>query len=110
MNLEDIPEGDKRINLALYRILQEALTNIIRHAQAKTVSIDLRYSTEGITIIIDDDGIGIPLEKIANEKSLGLIGMRERARQINGTVEFSKNAIAGSKIVTFIPSPIQEPD
>ena len=59
-------------------------------------------------MIIEDDGIGITEEKIADGKSLGLIGMRERARQINGTVEFSDNAIAGTRIVTFIPFPVHE--
>jgi signal transduction histidine kinase len=101
-----LPDVDQRINLALFRIFQEALTNIIRHAHATTLSINLSYAPQGITMIIEDDGIGISQEKIANGKSLGLIGIRERARQINGTVEFLKNAIAGTKIITFIPTPI----
>jgi two-component system, NarL family, sensor histidine kinase UhpB len=107
--LEDLTEGDKRISLALFRILQEALTNVIRHANAKTVRITLRYTPRGITMIIEDDGVGISQEKITNGKSLGLSGMRERARQINGSVEFSKNTVAGTKIVTFIPVPTHEP-
>ena len=107
--LEDLPDGDKRISLALFRILQEALTNVIRHANAKTVRITLRYASRGITMIIEDDGVGISQEKIANGKSLGLIGMRERARQINGSIEFSKNTVAGTKIVTLIPTPTHEP-
>jgi two-component system sensor histidine kinase UhpB len=80
LTLEDIPDGDKRINLALFRIFQEALTNVIRHANAKTVRIKLRYAPQGITNIIEDDGVGISQEKIMSGKSLGLIGMRERAR------------------------------
>jgi PAS domain S-box-containing protein len=107
--LEDLTEGDKRISLALFRILQEALTNVIRHANAKTVRITLRYAPRGITMIIEDDGVGISQEKITNVKSLGLSGMRERARQINGSVEFSKNTVAGTKIVTLIPTPTHEP-
>ncbi len=107
--LEDLPDGDKRISLALFRILQEALTNVIRHANAKTVRITLRYAPRGITMIIEDDGVGISQEKIADGKSLGLIGMRERARQINGSIEFSKNTVAGTKIITLIPTPTHEP-
>jgi len=103
--LEDVTNGDKRINLALFRIFQEALTNVIRHASASTIHITLKYAPQGITMIIEDDGVGISQEKIANGKSLGLIGMRERARQINGTIEFSKNVLSGTKIVTFIPTP-----
>jgi two-component system sensor histidine kinase UhpB len=109
LTLEDISDGDQRINLSLFRIFQEALTNVIRHAKATTVVITLRYSPDGITMIISDDGVGIPQEKIACGKSLGLIGMRERARQINGTVEFLQNVITGLKIVTFIPAPNHEP-
>jgi two-component system, NarL family, sensor histidine kinase UhpB len=109
LTLEDVNDGDRRINLALFRIFQEALTNVIRHACAKTVTITLRYSEDGITMVISDDGVGISQEKIACGKSLGLIGMRERARQINGTVEFLQNVITGTKIVTFIPAPTNEP-
>ena len=107
--LEEYPDGDKRINLALFRIFQEALTNVIRHASAKTVHITLRYTEPGITMIIEDDGVGISPEKITHGKSLGLIGMRERARQINGSIEFSKNTVAGTKITIFIPLRTNEP-
>jgi two-component system, NarL family, sensor histidine kinase UhpB len=109
LTFEDLSDGNERINLALFRVFQESLTNVIRHAQATTISISLSYDPKGITMIIDDDGIGISQEKIASGKSLGLIGMRERVRQINGTVEISKNAITGTKIVTFIPTQTHEP-
>jgi two-component system sensor histidine kinase UhpB len=108
LKLEDVPEGDERINLSLFRIFQEALTNIIRHAAAKTVRISLSYTPQGISMVIEDDGIGFPIAKIASGKSLGLIGMRERARQIDGTIEFLNNVGAGAKIVTFIPKPTIE--
>jgi two-component system, NarL family, sensor histidine kinase UhpB len=108
LSLDDVPDGDRLINLALFRIFQEALTNVIRHAHAKTVRITLRGTPKGTTMTIEDDGVGISKEQIADGKSLGLIGMRERARQMNGTIEFSKNKVAGTKIVTFIPTPISE--
>ncbi|MCX6303602.1 MAG: PAS domain S-box protein [Bacteroidetes bacterium] len=110
LSLEDVPDEGERINLALFRIFQEALTNIIRHANATTVYITLRPLPDGITLIIEDDGVGISQKSISSGKSLGLIGMRERARQISGTVEFSKSSAAGTKIVTFIPTPIKDPD
>jgi two-component system sensor histidine kinase UhpB len=103
LTLEDVPEGDERTNLALFRILQEALTNVIRHAGASSVCVMLRQVPGGICMVIEDDGIGISLKKITSGKSLGLIGMRERARQINGTLEFVKTSAGGTKIVTFIP-------
>ncbi|MEI7895781.1 MAG: PAS domain S-box protein [bacterium] len=105
LHLDEVPEGDERVNLALFRIFQEALTNVIRHANAKSVEIRLRFIPAGITMTITDDGTGISKEKILSGKSLGLIGMRERARQINGTVEISKNVNSGTKIIIFIPLP-----
>ena len=110
LTLEDVAEGDQRTSLSLFRIFQEALTNVIRHANAANVRVMLRYQPEGISMTIEDDGVGISPEKIACGTSLGLIGMRERARQSNGTVEFSNIVNGGTKIYTFIPSPNHEPD
>jgi two-component system sensor histidine kinase UhpB len=110
LTLEDVTDGDQRTNLALFRIFQEALTNVIRHANATTVRVVLSYLPEGISMIIEDNGVGISPEKLGCGKSLGLIGMRELARQINGTVEFSQNVNGGTKIFTFIPSPTNESD
>ena len=104
LKLEEVPEGEERTNLALFRIFQEALTNVIRHARATDVSIELSFDPQGICMTIEDNGVGIQQKKITDVKSLGLIGMRERARQINGSVEFSKNGVAGTKIITFIPA------
>jgi two-component system sensor histidine kinase UhpB len=105
LSLADVDDGDKRINLAMFRIFQEALTNVIRHACAKTVRVMLQYAKHAITMIIEDDGVGITHAKIASGKSLGLIGMRERARQINGTIEFLNRSKSGTRIVTVIPMP-----
>ncbi|MDP1622765.1 MAG: PAS domain S-box protein [Bacteroidales bacterium] len=101
--IEDVTNADEQVNLSLFRIFQEAMTNVVRHSQAKTVNIKLVYAPTGINMIIEDDGIGLSQEKVKCGKSMGLIGMRERANQINGTVEFSKSARTGTKIVTFIP-------
>ena len=110
LTLTDVPERDDRTNLGLFRIFQEALTGVIRHARAKTVSVTLMCEPQGIIMIIEDDGVGIQQKKITDGKSLGLIGMRERARQIKGTIEFSKKSVAGTKIITFIPTPTQDSD
>ncbi len=108
--LEELPDGDGRINLTLFRIFQEALTNVIRHAQAHHVKINLKYRENEISMTIEDDGVGIPADKISSGKSLGLIGMRERAKQINGTVVFMKKYTHGTKIVIRIPIPTHEPE
>jgi two-component system sensor histidine kinase UhpB len=100
--VEDLLLADPKNDLALFRILQEALTNVIRHSRASCVNIELHYSEQVITMIIDDNGIGMPFGKIESSNSLGLIGMRERARQCGGKVEFVTNEGNGTKIIISI--------
>src|SRR5262249_25032444 len=70
---------------ALFRILQEALTNISRHARATQARIFLRKGKQGVSMTIVDNGRGITDEEIDAPQSLGLLGMRERAESIGGT-------------------------
>ena len=109
LQLDDFPENEKRISIALFRIFQEALTNVIRHARASNVVVILKDTAEGISLVIEDDGLGIQQDKISNGKSLGLIGMRERARQINGSVEFIRKPVSGTMIVAMVPALKTEP-
>lgn len=95
------PESSK-LNLALFRIIQEALTNVIRHSKARKVSIQLTTQPE-ISLIISDDGVGIPPEKIDSGKSFGLIGMRQRIAQCGGSVDFSSSSGNGTSIMVRIP-------
>jgi len=103
LDIEDVSVGDPKINLALFRILQEALTNVIRHSMASSVNIELHYSEQKVTMTIEDDGIGIPFEKIESADSLGLAGMRERVRHCDGKVEFVTKEGSGTKIIISIP-------
>jgi PAS domain S-box-containing protein len=92
MDLEDIQPQDPQKIITLFRILQEALTNVIRHAHAKNVTIKLSRLHDAVNLEIQDDGIGISQEKIDFKSSLGLIGIRERVRQFGGEFEiFSPN-------------------
>ena len=87
MDLEDFQSKDKDKILTLFRILQESLTNVVRHAQAKSVTIKLSCLPDAVNLEIHDDGIGIDQEKIDSNKSLGLIGMRARVRQCSGDLK-----------------------
>jgi len=100
--VEDLLLADPKNDLALFRILQEALTNVIRHSRASCVNIELHYSEHDITMIIEDNGIGISSEKAELVNSLGLIGMRERARQCGGKIEFMKQNGNGTRIEVTI--------
>jgi PAS domain S-box-containing protein len=101
--LENSAFSDPRINLTFFRALQEALTNVIRHAKASYVNVKLHQSNKGVTLTIQDNGIGIPEVKIKSYKSMGLISMRERVRQLNGKIDISSKKGDGTKLTVFIP-------
>jgi len=98
MDLDEVQTNSDSKNLAIFRVLQEALTNVIRHAQAKSVLINLRETCKYIILDIVDDGIGIPAEKIKSIKSLGLLGMQDRVKQAGGTIKISDGDVCGTKI------------
>jgi signal transduction histidine kinase len=90
---------DENISVTLFRIVQEALTNIVRHAQANMVEIKIVSTGEALELIIKDDGVGIDLGSLENFKSLGIIGMRERVSLIGGQLFISRDEKQGT-IVT----------
>ncbi len=81
--LQSIPVGDVQ-STAVFRIVQEALTNIIRHAQATQVAISMSIEDEMFILTVTDNGRGITQEETLSRKSLGLLGMQERAHLIGG--------------------------
>ncbi len=102
---------DKRlpgeVETALYRIVQEALTNIARHARAKTGSILVERREGLVRAIIEDDGIGFDVNADQGERHLGLLGMRERAELLNGSLAIESTPERGTSI--FIEIPIISP-
>lgn len=103
LELEDIDFPDQRKNLALYRIVQEAFTNIIRHANAKKVNVNFYRKEDKVILEIIDDGIGMKPEKKSSSESLGLIGIQERIKQFNGSFDISSELDKGTKISVVIP-------
>jgi PAS domain S-box-containing protein len=101
--LENSDYNDPQINLTLFRVLQETLTNVIRHANASSVIINLHKTPKGTALAIKDNGTGIAPEKIQSAKSLGLIGMRERVKQFGGRVDISSEKGEGTQLIIFIP-------
>jgi PAS domain S-box-containing protein len=96
----DIPED---ISTALFRILQESLTNVARHAQAKKVSVVFSITSKEYLLRIEDNGIGISEDKINAPGSLGLLGMRERLRLFDGKMSVNRLAEGGTRIEVTIP-------
>ena len=95
------------IETVLYRIMQEALTNIAKHAGAEHVDMLLERRNDHISLIVEDDGVGFEAEQAfgAGDKGLGLIGMRERAALVGGTLEIESSMGNGATVVVRIPVP-----
>ena len=105
---DDIPIPAE-LGSSAFRILQESLTNVARHASATRVRIQLRLSPERLRLEIGDDGIGIPAEQLEGTRSLGLIGMRERALACGGTLDIVRPDGGGTVIRLRVPLMKGEP-
>jgi two-component system CheB/CheR fusion protein len=89
----------------VYRVVQEALTNIAKHARASSVSILLEWRSDQVSLIVEDDGIGFDVEQSfgTQQKGVGLIGMRERVILVGGAVEIESTAGSGTTVAVRIP-------
>ena len=96
-------EVKAQIGGALYRVFREALTNIVRHAQAKHVYIRLVQRQDSIILAIRDDGRGITKKELTNTATLGLVGIRERIRMIKGTLTFEGKSGKGTMLTVEVP-------
>jgi signal transduction histidine kinase len=95
------------IELAAYRIVQEALTNVARHAQARTCRVTLRRDADRLHVIIEDDGKGfdaVALGEPVGRRGLGLLGMRERAAQLKGALQIDSAPGQGTRVVVDLPA------
>ena len=104
LNLADL-ELPSDAAIAIYRIVQEALTNITKYASARNVDVELLGDAEGVSLIVHDDGAGLPAGVESNRLSHGIIGMRQRIRALNGTFKISSRPGSGTTIEVFIPLP-----
>lgn len=93
----------QQITTVFFRIYQEALTNIIRHAGASRVDVHLSEEGNTLTLIVKDNGRGISEEEIVNTRSIGLVGMRERAMLIGGEVSLHGAPGQGTSMILRVP-------
>jgi PAS domain S-box-containing protein len=100
---EDVIELDTRVQSALYRAVQECLTNIARHAHATQVQIELQMSPAKVTLQIRDNGVGMVDEARGKRGSFGLIGMRERIYILDGEVAIVSQIGKGTLITISLP-------
>jgi PAS domain S-box-containing protein len=91
------------VKTGLFRIFQESLTNVARHAHAKKVDINLKVEKEKIVLSIKDDGKGFEMEKAKSKRTLGILGMRERSYMMGGTYEVKSKPGKGTKVTVSVP-------
>lgn len=95
---------DQERAITLFRVFQETLTNIFRHAEASEVSVHLFIKNENTILKVRDNGIGLPEDKIQSPASLGILGMRERLLGWNGKVTFESQAGQGTTVTATLPT------
>jgi signal transduction histidine kinase len=108
---------DKRlpgaIEIVLYRVLQEALTNVLKYARATQVSLIVEQRHDQVQLIVEDDGEGFDLETVQHpansDRRLGLLGMRERVAIVGGNVQIETAVGVGTTIYVRIPLPPDRP-
>ena len=107
LSAEGLPERlPPELETALYRVTQEALTNVARHAQARRVRVALRGSRHDVRLDVEDDGIGFPARgPNGSRPGTGLVGIRERVRALGGTVTLSSSPGAHVRVVVPLAVP-----
>jgi signal transduction histidine kinase len=106
VELELDPPGGARpptkVETVVFRITQEALTNVVKHAEAKTVGIRVAFRERSVVLAIEDDGAGFSLAQVRGG-GLGLVGMRERVASVNGALDVQSIRGVGTKLTVEIP-------
>ena len=105
----NVPDGlPFDLTLCLFRIVQEALQNAVKHGSAHQVSVDLVGTEQGLTLAIVDDGAGFDVDAVS-AKGLGLTSMRERLEPLGGTLKIHSRPGAGTRLHVFVPTPPPAP-
>lgn len=111
--IEDEANLDKQRSIALFRILQEALTNISRHSGASRVNIEFLHNENEALLTVSDNGCGISesntrTSKLYSSKSYGILGMKERVEQLGGKIVFGGPEGGGLSVKVILPFPVKE--
>jgi two-component system, NarL family, sensor histidine kinase UhpB len=100
-----LPRLPEALEIALYRMTQEALTNATKHAAPKAVSILIHRTPTQVRLVVEDDGKGFDAAEILSEAQLGLVGMRERAHLVGGSMTLESSPGRGTTICISVPIP-----
>ena len=101
-----LPAG---LDLAAYRILQEALTNAMRHSGGRRVRVTVAHHPDELELVVDDDGRGVALRSpVANGAGHGLRGIRERAELYGGTLSVDRGGLGGTRVRAVLPVGVRQ--
>jgi signal transduction histidine kinase len=96
--MDEIPALSPDVEQCVYRVAQEAVMNVVKHAHAKRLTVKLKFKEAKLMLIVRDDGIGFEIEEIDKTRHLGLVGVRERAQLIGGKLNIISKPKAGTTI------------
>ncbi len=96
------PDLSAETRLLIFRIIQEALHNVVKHANASMVTISIFYQPGGLQLSISDDGKGIDMTKLANSTSVGMVNMHQRATLLHGNLEITSDGKSGTAVTLKI--------
>jgi PAS domain S-box-containing protein len=102
-NSQPLPDLNETVNISLYRLLQEALTNVVKHAQATQVGVTLRHERALIVLAVCDNGVGFANGDHENRPGVGLLGMRERLQLVGGWLDIQSQPHGGTRITAYVP-------
>lgn len=108
LDLSDTIELDERLREALFRVGQEALANVRKHARATAVAISLREQDGSVVFTVADDGVGFNPKEPVRLTAVGMVGMRERIHEVGGTLTVTSSPGAGTTVTAVVPLSRQE--
>src|SRR5262249_30766830 len=95
--------SDSRLDIAVFRIFQEVLTNVARHSRATEVKVDLNETDSELLLEVLDNGVGLPPDALTRPDRFGIVGMQERALAAGGRLRFESSEGGGTKVILRIP-------
>lgn len=100
---DEEPAVEPDTAIALFRVLQEALTNVLKHAQARHVDVTLDVSDSHVRLIVADDGKGVQPDDLARPQAHGLAGMKHRIAAVGGSLHVGRSPSGGTEVTAFVP-------
>ena len=98
------------VETALYRVVQEAMTNVVRHARATRVDVLVEHRDDRVRVVVEDDGVGFEPDLVQHGDHFGLLGLRERAEALGGSLTLESAPGAGATVVVEVASADPRPD